>query len=242
MIKMTTTLPQASHGFTLAEVVIAIAIFALMSAMAYGGLNSILRTNAQTKVQSERLIELQRAMRLIERDVEFAIDRGIRDEYNEAQPAFSGGGFDDYILRLTRTGRANPLLQPRSILQRVSYVINEEKLIRRTWRSLDRAPNEKAQDVELLNDITEVTLRFLDKQQQWHQSWPPIQDPNSPNIGLPIATEFTLRLKDWGDIKRIFQIASAQPKTPQPPPGLNNEQDPENNQSGAIVNDSEAGE
>ena len=57
-----------SKGFTLLEVLVAIAIFAVLSLAAYQVLQGVLRSSEISKEHSESLTELQRAMLIIEQD------------------------------------------------------------------------------------------------------------------------------------------------------------------------------
>jgi len=49
-------------GFTLIEVIIAMSIFAIVSLLAYSGLNTVMLSKSRTEVSLERLQELQLAM------------------------------------------------------------------------------------------------------------------------------------------------------------------------------------
>ena len=79
-----------SHGFTLVEMLVAVAIFALASALAYGGLSALTRARSQLEQQNERLGRLQFAIGLIERDLRSAAPRAVRDNYGAPLPALSG--------------------------------------------------------------------------------------------------------------------------------------------------------
>ena len=81
------------QGFTLLELVIAIGIFAIMSAMAYGGLNTALNTREHADSQAERLAQLQKAMLILGRDIEQAINRPVQNNYADELPPMSGGGY-----------------------------------------------------------------------------------------------------------------------------------------------------
>ncbi len=52
---------KPARGFTLLELIVVIAIFALFSIMAYGGLDSVLKTRHQVERAQERVAELQKA-------------------------------------------------------------------------------------------------------------------------------------------------------------------------------------
>ncbi|CAK0777772.1 general secretion pathway protein J [Gammaproteobacteria bacterium] len=80
------------RGFTLLELLIAIAIFAVLAAMAYGGLNTVLSSSRYAAIQVERLTRIQTAVTTISRDLVQVVNRSIRDEYGDKQLSFLGGG------------------------------------------------------------------------------------------------------------------------------------------------------
>jgi len=196
------------QGFTLLELVIAIGIFALMSAMAYGGLNSVMNTRAHADVQAERLAQLQKAFLIIGRDIEQAIKRPVRDNYATVLNPISGGGYGSLILELSRTGRSNPRALPRSHLQRVAYEVREDQLLRKVWPVLDRALDSEPYEGLVLDGIKAVDLRFMDENRQWRTEWPQtnLADSNQTPAGMPRAVEITIDLEDWGRLRRVFEV------------------------------------
>jgi len=198
-------------GFTLLELVIAMGVFALMSAMAYSGLNSVMNTRAHADVQADRLAQLQKAFLIIGRDIEQAIERPVRDNYADVLEPISGGGYGSSILELSRTGRANPMGLPRSHLQRVGYEVQDDQLLRKVWPVLDRALDTEPYEGVMLEGIKAVDLRFMDGNKEWQTQWP------QPNLGgtstapavMPWAVEITIDLEDWGRIRRIFEVVGA---------------------------------
>lgn len=194
------------RGFTLLELVVAIAIFGLMAAMAYGGLGSVLNTRDHADTQAERLAELQKAFTIMGRDITQAVDRPVRDSYGSDVLPLLGGGYGSGILELSRSGRRNPMALPRSSLQRIAYLFEDGKLQRQSWQVLDRSSDTEAQSSQLLAGIKSVELRFMDKNREWQPQWPGVAaTPSDPP--LPLAVEVTLELKDWGRLSRIFEVA-----------------------------------
>lgn len=57
-------------GFTLLELVVVIAIFAVFSLMAYGGLDSVLKTRAQVEQAQARIAQLQKAYLRLRNDLQ----------------------------------------------------------------------------------------------------------------------------------------------------------------------------
>lgn len=190
------------QGFTLLELLVAVAVFAVLAAMSYGGLTSVLETGEAARAQGERLKELQLAVAWLERDISQMVDRTSRDEYGDSRPALEIAGPEGGLFAFTRAGRPNPLGDLRSSLQRVSYGLQDEALVRAGWTMVDRAPGSRAARATLLRGVEALELRVLDAAGQWHETWPPLTAAQ----GLPAAVEITLRLEDLGEIRRLFAL------------------------------------
>ncbi len=192
-----------SDGFTLLEILIAMAVFAILGVMAYGGLNSVLISHEHNKQQAERLRELQLSLRYLERDITQLVDRPVRNEYGDIENALQTAA--QPLLSLTRGGWRNPAGLTRSTLQRVAYDINEENtLIRLVWPTLDGYTVENSLVSPLLTDVDHFQLRFLDQNDEWLTDWPP-QNSNQANLSpLPKAVEFTLEAEPWGEVRRVI--------------------------------------
>jgi len=200
---------QHIHGFTLLELLVAIAIFSLLSAMAYTGVKSMLSSRDSVEGNTARLAELQRTALSLGNDLRQSTRRGIRDEYGDPRSPMIGtaeaSDVDGIRLELTRAGYPNPLGATRSNLQRVAYTIEDNTLYRLTWPNLDRAPDSLPHKARLLGGLNALSLRFLDYDNNWHDQWPPFQSQVS--LTLPHAVEVTLELDDWGDITRLYSLA-----------------------------------
>ncbi|MBE9561308.1 MAG: prepilin-type N-terminal cleavage/methylation domain-containing protein, partial [Proteobacteria bacterium] len=77
-------------GFTLLELLVALAIFAVIAAMAYSGLNTILTARLQIEQQAEQLASLQRIFIKLGHDIEQYIQRPIRNQYGDKEPSING--------------------------------------------------------------------------------------------------------------------------------------------------------
>lgn len=193
-----------STGFTLLELLVAIAVFGLVAMLAYGGLASVLAAREETAAAAQRLHALQLTMLMLQRDLDQVVPRGIRDEYGDDRPALHGG--TDWI-EFTRGGWFNPTEQARSQLQRVAYTLRERALLRAYWQVLDRAQDSAPQQTPLLEQVRALRVRFLDARREWHETWPPLaQGAATAAAPLPLAVELTVELEQWGSITRLFRV------------------------------------
>ena len=197
-------------GFTLLELLVALAIFALLSVMAYAGLSSVLNTNRILDSNMQRLTEIQQSVTLLSRDIRQTLNRAIRDTYGDPKLPLIGASPLDTLgtpkIELTRHGYANPLGVKRSFLQRVAYQVEEETLYRQSWRVLDQAQDSEADKLAVCNEVKSLEVRYLDQEDAWHEQWPP-NDPDYQGITLPKAVEVSLELTDWGKVVRLLPLA-----------------------------------
>lgn len=194
---------KATRGFTLIELLIAMVIFATLSLLAYGGINTLIKAEEQVGSHSKRLKQLQRSWMMIGQDLTQLVERSVRDNYGDRQSALLASEVGDIQLELTRSGWNNPAGIKRSELQRVGYGVVDGVLTRYSWRAVDRAQDSEPQQHRLLDGVENLKLRFLDQQQQWHQSWPPLGVGDE--TALPAGVEVTLELEHEGEIRRLFR-------------------------------------
>ncbi len=193
------------RGFTLIELLVAMGIFAILALLAYGGLNSMLTTRAQTEQSADALRALQFAYRMLERDIEDWVPRDIRNEFGESSPALLAGSQIGYALELTRGGWRNPAEQPRSTLQRVAYRVQDNALQRDSWLALDRPADELPREQVLLEGVRELRLRFLDANDAWQEQWPPAGQQSGQQAALR-ALETVVVTERWGELRWLFLL------------------------------------
>ena len=207
-------------GFTLVEVLIALAITAFVSVIAYTSLSTVMTGVESLQGNTDRIYEVNRAFMILSRDLRQVSNRAVRDEFGEQEPAFIGGELARYALSFTRGGCHNPNGHPRSTLQRVSYRLEEEALWRDTYPVLDRQSDTQAQSVKLLDGVEELRLAFLGSLEglqlqtagavidtsNWPDNWVPQSDSPQADFAPPVALQVTVRLKDWGEITRLYAL------------------------------------
>ncbi|MEQ1800503.1 MAG: type II secretion system minor pseudopilin GspJ [Gammaproteobacteria bacterium] len=201
-------------GFTLLELLVAMGIFAIIGAMALGGLNAVVGQESQARAQTERLATLQRAMRLITNDLGSAQPRYVRDELGDqcSELPLQANGVG-YLIRVTRGGWPNPAGLPhRGTLQRVQYRLEDGKLFRDYWPVVDSTLGAEPRSEELLTGVKDVKLLFFDTTQgagpgEWQPQWPPLRSADTAEGRRPRAIQMTLELDDWGTIERLIEVA-----------------------------------
>ncbi len=212
-VKSTIPIKRKQQGFTLLELLIASIIFAIMAVMAYGGLNNVLRNSEASEKALKRLQQIQQSISVLNRDFSQIVQRSIRDEYGNQQPYLAAGTNIDNLIEFSRGGRVNPAgLSQRSSLLRITYRFEEEKLIRLQWPQMDRTQEMQAKETVLIDNVENVTVRFLDDNAEWQEQWPSAiaqasaSSTTGTNTPGPVAIEIVLQLNDWGNIRRLYAM------------------------------------
>ena len=212
---------HVSAGFTLVEVLVAMAITALISVVAYGALSSALSGAESVRSAMVRSQDINQTLALLSRDIRQVVNRSISDEFDQRAPALSGGELSRYLLTLTRAGWHNSTGAPRSTLQRVSWWIEDDVLWRAHFPVLDRTPGTEAIETAMLEDVERFEVRFLPTindvksdrddvidDRNWRENW--VLDVSQPDLELPTpaAIEIVLQLARLGEVRRLYVLPS----------------------------------
>jgi general secretion pathway protein J len=213
MIKTRLPVTNKHAGFTLFELLVAVAIFGIVSYMAYTGLMQVMNAREHTGNVEKRLAEIQITFLHIERDLQHIVPRPIRDGYGTVKGELIGDELADYRLTLTRGGRHVPNDLPKSNLQRVGYLLEDEILYRISWPVLDQAQDTEPRRTKILSAVENVEIRFLNDKGEWETSWDSVGTPLGQQqlvtLGIPRAVAVKISLKDYGDINRMFLLTEA---------------------------------
>ena len=185
-------------GITLLELLVVIAVFSIMSAAAYSSLQSSLRAEENFGTAMEELEAVQMSLAIFQRDVMQLSRRAIRDAYGDSEAAVVLRNGQEIIF--TRGGNFSSLKLGQTELTRVAWSLQDEQLVRSTWRSLDSAQGERPLSAAVLGQVTRLQIRVLDQNSRWHQDWPLAAS------GRIRAVEITLELADWGEIRRLLPL------------------------------------
>jgi general secretion pathway protein J len=206
-----------TRGFTLIEVLLALAITALITVMAYAGLTAAINAAAHHGELVRRIGDVQSAVGWLVRDLRQSVDRPIVDARGDTEPAIVGTELHDQLLELTHTGWDNPRGQRRAAVQRVRYRLDPDgNLWRDHWLVLDRLEDEDhLQQVKLLSGVLSFKLQFLDGKAanagqsalggEWVELWPMTKG----DALLPLAVQFDLEIEGIGIVHRVVGLANA---------------------------------
>lgn len=200
----------SARGFTLIEVMVAMAIFGVMTVLAYMSLGQTLANAALLTARMDRLQAIQRTMRFIGNDLLTAAPRPVRSELGDSYlPAMQVTASNDYLLAITHGGWPNPAGLPRSTMQRSVYLLQEDKLLRVYNTVLDATYSNNAITTEILDGVVSLEFRLIQDNLETINQWPPLAAQGASALQLrPRAVEIILTLEDEGEIRRIIEVAS----------------------------------
>jgi general secretion pathway protein J len=198
-----------SAAFTLIELMVAMAIFAVLSALAYGVLNQTLLNSEILSDRMDRLRNIQKTVRVISDDFMQLAPRPVRQDFGEGfSAALSTSIQSVYAIELTRGGWSNLIVLPRGTLQRAAYRLEENELIRYHWNVLDRTLSNEPSAVTLIDGVDSIVFRFLQTNGEWTEVWPPANTPGPTGFKQrPRAVEFVLTLQGEGELRRLIEVA-----------------------------------
>ena len=201
------------RGFTLIEILVAMAIFTIIGLASTGVLTSVINSDQLSTERFGKLEELQRAMLTIERDILQIVPRALRVNGEPIGLVISGG--EDVLdsdadgLGFVRAGWHNPqMLLPRSTLQAIGYRIQEEQLQRLYGNYVDNVIGYEPKIKILLSDIEDFRVSFLTESEllEEPEEWQEIYSGET----LPLAISVTIVSKTFGEIRREFMLANGE--------------------------------
>jgi len=195
---------KAAHGFTLLELLVAMAIFAMIGIMAYGGLAAMIKSSEGSREAREQLAETQRGLRVLDDDLSMVINRPVRDGLGSPHLALMSGRDGTTLLEFTRTARVREGFAP-APFSRIRYRLENETLLRDEWNPPDAAQLEPDQVITLWPNVVQVVFRFLEDGQD-NATWPPA---NAENMSLPQAISMQLLFKDGREITQVMLLPDA---------------------------------
>jgi general secretion pathway protein J len=199
-----------SNGFTLIEVLVAMAIFGVMTMLAYMSLGQTFESADILNDRMDRLQSIQRTIRYLSNDLAAAAPRPVRSEIGDTyMPAVMVSAANSFALAVTHGGWSNPAGLPRSTQQRSVYLLEDGKLFRVYYNVLDSTYANNAISTEILDGVESLEFRLIQDNGEISNQWPPdgAQGGGSDRL-RPRAVEIILTLEAEGEIRRIIEVAS----------------------------------
>jgi general secretion pathway protein J len=189
-------------GFTLPEILIALAVFSILSVLLMTALSSVIGSQQKTEEKAQRLRDMQMGLLVFSRDVSQAIARSTLNFKGVPVAPFVG---DATSFSFTHMGYANFNNNlPQSNLQRVQYSIKENTLVRTSWDYLDLAPKSTSHQRELIEHVEKINFQFIDDQGRMHDEW-----DLQTAVTIPRGILMTLTIDKWGTMSQVFVISGA---------------------------------
>lgn len=204
---------HAAGGFTLIELMVAIAILAIISAIAFVGLSRVIDGSETAREHVEEWQKVQLAFRLITQDLAQIHPRTTRDELgDQLKGALIASPLEPYDVEFSRGGFANPVGLPRGTVLRVAYNLEADELVRYYWPVTDRTLGTTPFRRVLLEGVTRFEMTFLTQDGEGNIDWPPLNRQNQASQTvtnltlLPRAVRVDVELEGLGAIWRLIEV------------------------------------
>ena len=198
---------NSQHAFTLVELLVALAIFALLSAFAYRGLAGMLDARASLERESRKWRDVTLLVGRLERDLSALLGRTAKGASGTQLAALSSAletPENREGLAFTRSGAVlveSALAAP----QRIAYRRIGERVERLSWASVDAGPRDEPVAVPLMSGVARLDFRFLDPRGEWRATWGLPGSIEPP----PAAVEVTLQLASGERVVRLIDLPRA---------------------------------
>ncbi|WP_410211217.1 type II secretion system minor pseudopilin GspJ [Aquirhabdus sp.] len=214
-------------GFTLIELIVAMAIFAVLTLAGWQVFENLIQMRERTAIKAEQINGIQATYEQLSRDFTQAIPRSATLGSNKESALL----IRDNEFHLTRTGVIDPLQMGVSPLERVIYSVQQGQLIRQSFAQVDQTGNLIPIKTVMLDDVSDWTVSAIDDSADRASTttWPVGTDGSIPTssepdsqafIKLPLAVQITLT-SHGQQLKWLFPLVKNLPASMQATPNTN---------------------
>ena len=193
---------NTESGFTLIEVIVSLALLAVISVMSYQAVEVVTKVNERSRSGVASEAQLQRAWQIIGRDLMHIRPRRFHDGLGDIEGAYLTNP-SDFGVRFSRGGgpmlRTNP-----SGMRRVNYTINkDDQLIRTSWAITESPRQSDGTPLILLDKVQDVEFNHLDGNGNYSVDWPPLNSRQTDKA-LPRMISVTIITENEVETSRLF--------------------------------------
>jgi general secretion pathway protein J len=190
-------------GFTLVEVLVAVAILAIVALIAWRATAAMTDSEARLSAEIARWRQLDALLTRMEADLREAIPRTVRHG-SSVEPAWIATPVDSGANTALVFSRAGPdaVDEPGSGGQRVGYRLRDRRIEVLYWPRLDnRATNDPAA-YALIDGIAHFRIQALTADGRWTDRWPLSGAANA----LPRGVRIDIELADGSVVERWLAL------------------------------------
>jgi len=188
--------PRRRAGFTLIEIMVAMAVFSIMSIVAYQGLERISGVKLHLDQEMRFWRDLTQVMDRMESDFTQLSSRSWRSAAGKIQPPLVSGKKDDGSLQ-TEFIR----LDGNRVPMHLAYRWQDKTLALLVWPGLDVSASQQNKEHLLLKDVEAYEVNFLNEKNEWVADWSGDVAKVRPR-GIRIRLEFASR----GKFERVIAL------------------------------------
>ncbi len=190
--------PATQVGFTLLELIVAVAVFALVAVMAQAGLSAVVSAAEANRLAAEQTREIDLLLLRLDREMAQVIARPVRGAYGDTRAAIQGGADQMEYSSLSFFEGAQVAPVRRGIELRGKQLI--------IWQQsrLDAGPGTQRRETVLTDQVQRFRVSYLQGSESFDR-WPPRRGNRGPKV-LPVAVELRLELEGFGAIERVIEL------------------------------------
>ncbi|WP_343597634.1 type II secretion system minor pseudopilin GspJ [Pseudomonas sp.] len=183
-------------GFTLVELLLAVAIFAVLAAGASRLFDALVRTDVARQAQAKELRSLARAMGMLQRDALQGVFPSTLKKHNYAM-ALRG-----HRLSWLSSNGQDSHRKARSDVRLTQYWFQNGVL----WRQRNTLGSGEGRAQRLLEGVTALSWRVFVPGRGWQTEWPGSAAADVP----PAAIEITLSTEQVQQVRRVLPLVDTQ--------------------------------
>ena len=189
-------------GFTLVEVLLALAIFGVIAVLAYRATAALTEGEARLSAEARRWRTLEALFTRFEADIRQAVPRGSRvgSRIEPAWLALPADGAGNAALVFTRAG-AEFADDPGLAGQRIGYRLRGHTVEIAYWPRVDNAADVQPAVYTLADGVSGFRVAYLGRAGAWRESW-----PVPGESALPRAVRVDLTLDSGEAVERWFAL------------------------------------